>query len=409
MSQLESHESSAPPSAHRAGEVGALRVAGHDVTIFEESPPLIAAMIEDIERARHRVWLESYIIANDTAGRALGEALIRRAAAGADCRVIYDYVGSASTPASFFAWLARSGVQVRGYRSLWQAIWRLRSLRWFHRRDHRKLLVIDDRVAYFGGMNIVDQSGIHTVEEARVRHLPASAGWRDVHLRLEGPRQWEVADAFARLWRRPRLARLVRRRRRWPRWQIRRMFAERGEGIYFFDCRPQLRHRRPTRVLVPLLRQAKRTITVSMAYFIPQGAVLRELLRARRRGVKVRVILPGKSDVRTVRWASRHLYDKLLRRGIRIYERKDLMLHSKVMVIDDEWSLIGSCNLDPRSLWHNLEFFAVFRSRTMAADIRRICRFEMRNSRSVTLLDSLGRPWWQRLLDRCAWSLRHLL
>jgi cardiolipin synthase len=321
---------------------------------------------------------------------------------------MYDYVGSASTPASFFAWLARSGVQVRGYRSLWSALRRVRSLRWFHRRDHRKLLVIDDRVAYFGGMNIVDQSGIRTVEQAKAHNLPASAGWRDVHVRLAGPRQHEVADAFAGLWR-PRLVRLVRGRRRWPRWPLRQMFHEPGEGIYFFDCRPQLRHRRPTRVLVPLLRQARRTITVSMAYFIPQGAVLRELVRARRRGVTVRVIIPGKSDVRSVQWATRHLYDKLLRRGLRLYERKDQMLHSKVMVIDDEWSLIGSCNLDPRSLWYNLEFFAVFRSAAMAAAVRRICCFEMRNSRRVTLLDSLGRPWWQRLLDRLAWSFRRLL
>jgi cardiolipin synthase len=403
MSQIES----APASAHRPGEVGALRVAGHDVTIFEESPPLIAAMIDDIEQAQQRVWLESYIVANDAAGRAVGEAMIRRAAAGVDCRILYDYVGSASTPASFFAWLERSGVQVRGYRSLGRALWRVRSLRWFHRRDHRKLLIIDDRAAYFGGMNIVDQSGIRTVEQAKAHMLPASAGWRDVHLRLAGPRQREVADAFARLWRRPRP--LSRNRRRWPRWPVRSMFTEADEGIYFFDCRPQLRHRRPTRVLVPLLRQARHTITLSMAYFIPQGAVLRELLRASRRGVKVRVIIPGKSDVQYVQWATRHFYSKLLRRGIRIYERKDQMLHSKVMVIDDEWSLIGSCNLDPRSLWYNLEFFAVFRSAAMASAIRRICCYEMRNSRRVTLIDCLGRPWWQRLLDRLAWSFRRLL
>lgn len=398
----------APAGAHRPGEIGALVVAGHEITVFEESPPLIAAMVDDIEQARERVWLESYIVAGDAAGTAIGEAMIRRAATGVDCRLLYDYVGSAATPSSFFAWLERSGVQVRAYRSAWRALLRARPWQWFHRRDHRKLLIIDDRVAYFGGMNIVDQSGIHTVEEARARNLPTSAGWRDVHVRLAGPRQPEVAEAFADLWR-PRLKRLVRGPRRWRRWPIRSMFQERGEGIYFFDCRPQIRHRRPTRVLVPLLRQARRSITVSMAYFIPQGAVLRELLRARRRGVTVRVIIPGKSDVKAVQWATRHLYDKLLRRGIRIYERKDQMLHSKVMVIDDQWSMIGSCNLDPRSLWYNLEFFAVFRSKGMAATVRRICGFEMRNSRRVTLADSLGRRWWQRWLDRLAWSMRRLL
>lgn len=402
MSQLDT-ATAAPASAHRPGEVNALRVADHDLTIFEESPPLVDAMLDDIEQARSRVWLESYIIADDAAGRAVAEALARKAAAGVDCRVMYDYVGSKATPRSYFAGLERAGVQVRAYRSLWQVLWRSQSFDLFNRRDHRKLLVIDDRVAYFGGMNLVDQSGIRTVEEAKARHLPASAGWRDVHVRLVGPGQAEMAAAFSRLWREPRIG------RRWPRWPVRRMLKERGDAIYFFDCRPQLQHRRPTRVLVPLLRQARKTITVSMAYFIPQGRVLRELKRASRRGVKVRVIIPGKSDVKTVQWATRHLYRKLLDYGIRIYERKDLMLHSKVMVIDDQWSMIGSCNLDPRSFWYNLEFFAVFRSRAMAATLRHICRFELRNSRRVTVLDVVGRPWWQRIRDRIAWSLRRWL
>lgn len=396
----------APPSAHRPGEIGALRVAGHDLTIFEQSPPLIAAMVDDIDRAVKRIWLESYIVADDDAGRTVAEALGRRAAAGVDCRVMYDAVGSASTPSSFFRRLRDSGVQVQAYHSIWQSLLRFRSLRMLNRRDHRKLLVIDDEVAYFGGMNIVDQSGIRTVEQAKVRHLPVSAGWRDVHLRLVGPRQGEVGAAFLRLWRKSRREATGER---WPRWPVRQMLAERGEQIWFFDCRPQFEHRRPTRVLAPLLRSAQRTITLSMAYFIPQGPVLRELLRASRRGVKVRVIIPGTSDVPVVQWATRHFYSKLLRRGIHIYERKDLMLHSKVLVVDDVWSVIGSCNLDPRSLRYNLEFFAVFRSRAMAAAMRRIFRFELRNSRRVSLADCIGRPWWQRLRDRLAWSFRKWL
>lgn len=405
MSQLDADTSAAPASAHRPGELAALRMDGHDLTVFEESPPLIAAMLDDIERAGRRVWLESYIVADDAAGRAIGEAMKRRAAAGADCRLMYDAVGSSGTPSAFFRELARGGVQVEAYRSLWQSLWQFRSLRVFNRRDHRKLLVIDDQVAYFGGMNIVDQSGIHTVEQAHARRLPASAGWRDVHVRLRGPQQHEVAEAFERLWRAARGTRA----RRWPRWPIRQMLTAPGERIWFFDCRPQFKHRRPTRVLVPLLRRARRTVTLSMAYFIPQGRVLRELLRAARRGVKVRVIIPGKSDVPVVEWATRHFYQKLLKRGIHIYERKDQMLHSKVLQIDDAWTVIGSCNLDPRSLWLNLEFFAVFHSRAMAAVVRRICRYELRNSRRVSLADCLGRPWWQRLRDRLAWAMRRWL
>jgi cardiolipin synthase len=405
MSRLDSTENAIPPSAHREGELAGLRVEGHEIVIFESSPPLIKSMVEDIRQARDRVWLESYIIADDSAGRAIAESLKERAAAGVDCRVIYDFVGCASTPGAFFRDLQRAGVKVHAFHTLWESLWQFRSLQVFNRRDHRKLLIVDDQTAYFGGMNIVDQSGISTVADAEARRLPASAGWRDVHVRLSGPRQAEVAAAFKRLWQRVHL----RRRPRHTRWRLRDMLSSRAEQIDFFDSRPWFKYHQPSRVLAPLVRRARRSITVSMAYFIPEGRVLRELLRAAKRGVKVRVIIPGKSDVRAVQWATRHLYARLLKRGIRIYERQDQMLHSKVMVIDDARSVIGSCNLDPRSLRINLEFLAVIHSRAMARALNRIACFELRNSRRITLADDLRRTWVERLLDRIAWSFRRWL
>ncbi|MEX2119157.1 MAG: phosphatidylserine/phosphatidylglycerophosphate/cardiolipin synthase family protein [Pirellulales bacterium] len=384
------------------GEVIHLRLAGHDVRVFQESPPLIASMVADLATAKSRAWVESYTISDDAAGRAVAEVLKERARQGVDCRVMYDGIGSAGTPGAFFRGLEEAGVKVHGYRTLRQAFWRWGLL---NRRNHRKLLAVDDRVAYFGGMNIVDQSGIRTVGDAKARHLPISAGWRDVHVRLAGPQQAEIAAAFERLWRRVH----GELRIRGPRWPIADMLFGNGEKIYFFDCRPRFKVRRPARVLVPLMRGARRSITVSMAYFIPQGRVLRELLRACRRGVQIRVIVPGESDVKVVQWATRHFYDKLLKRGVRIYEREDQMLHSKVMVIDDRWTVIGSCNLDPRSMLINLEFLSVIRARSMAAAVKRICRYEIRNSRRITLADCHRRPWWRRLVDRLAWSFRRWL
>jgi len=196
------------------------------------------------------------------------------------------------------------------------------------------------------------------------------------------------------------------RGRRWP---IRELRASPPDRMFFFDCRPMFRYRRVQRVLVPLIRRARHSITISMAYFIPVGRVLRELLRARRRGVRVRVIIPGESDVRAVQWATRHFYSYLLKRGIRIYERNDQMLHSKAMVIDEEWSVVGSCNLDPRSLRTNLEFVVVARSRPLAAALLGICRHEIRNSTRVTLARCQNRSWWQRIVDRLAWSVRRML
>jgi cardiolipin synthase A/B len=187
------------------------------------------------------------------------------------------------------------------------------------------------------------------------------------------------------------------------------MLGEKADALHFFASRHTRRTRRVARVIVPLIRRARREIIVSMAYFIPVGRVLRELFRARRRGVRVRVIVPGDSDVQAVHWATRHLSRRLLARGIQIYERQDFMLHSKVMVIDGQLTVVGSCNLDPRSLRLNLEFLAVIRSRAMAAAATAFCRHELAHSRRVRRAEIRNRPLWRRIRDRLAWSIRRWL
>jgi cardiolipin synthase len=332
-------------------------------------------------------------------------ALEERVAAGVDCRLLYDFVGSSGTPGEFFEELRHAGVSVHAYHTLWHALSRFSLFRVFNRRTHRKLLVIDDQVGYFGGMNVVDQSQLRTPSDVNAARLPASAGWRDVHLRLEGPRQREIAQAFDRLWRRTHGL----SRRRAAGFRVQRIFAQAGESLHFFDTRPERRRRRADRVLAPLIARAEKRITLAMAYFIPHGAVLRALVRARRRGVTVRVIIPEESDVKLVQWCTRHLYARFLRRGIRVFERREEMLHSKVMVVDDCWSVVGSCNLDPRSLRFNLEFFAVISSKPLALELTRICAHEMRRSRRVTWALVRGRTWWQRWRDRFAWWWRRWL
>jgi cardiolipin synthase len=398
-----------------------IEVAGNVLTLFEGSMALIEAMVADIRQAKRRVWLESYTIADDAAGRAIADALIERAAAGVDVRIIYDAIGSLTTPQAYFDRLIAGGVQVHAFHSIRDNLWKFAFLRILNRRDHRKLLAVDDRVAYFGGMNIVDQRGIATPADLKRRNLPASAGWRDLHVRLVGPKQAEIADDFERLWRWKHLGRVRQIGADAPpsaplrgldapysrtRWRVKELLDAGDDAIHFFASRPGRKKRRVARVLAPLIRRARREITVSMAYFIPVGRVQRELLRARRRGVRVRVVVPGESDVPAVCWATRHLCQKLLARGIQVYERQDLMLHSKVMVIDGEWTVVGSCNLDPRSLRLNLEFFAVIRSTAMAAAAAAFCRHELSHSRRVRLSEIRNRPLWQRIRDRLAWSIR---
>ncbi len=383
-----------------------LAVAGQELTVFEESPPLIAAMVEDIKAAKARVWMESYIFTADAAGRAVAAALAERARAGLDVRLMVDAWGSFSTPASLFNQLRAAGVQLHVFHALGEAIYRrLKFLQVLNQRNHRKLLVIDERIAYFGGMNVVDQSGIHSAADARLRHLPALAGWRDVHVRLVGSQQAEVAESFARLWKRVHRQRGARQRR----WKVQQILQTTDEAIFFFDSRPAFKSRRPHRILAPLIRQARQEVTLSVAYFVPMGRILRELLKARKRGVRVTIIAPGQSDVKIVQWASRHVHEFLLKHGIRIYERKDRMLHSKVMVVDGRWSVIGSCNLDARSLRMNLEFFALVHAPRLAEALSRICLEEVQDSVRVRAAHCRRRPWWQRLLHRAAWTLRHWL
>lgn len=377
-------------------------VAGNELTLFVESRPCMESMVRDIRTAQTRVWLETYIFLNDDAGLAVAEALKERAQAGVDVRLLYDYIGCQATPGSFFRDIARAGAHVHEFHSFWEALWKFSFLRVLNRRDHRKLLIIDDRVAYFGGMNIVDAASIESPAVVKAEHLPSSAGWRDVHVRLEGPKQPEVAESFDRSWRRAHGEKIGPR----PRAYRAAALEPGAENIQFFDSGPGRKHTRAARLFTRLIAGARRRITLSMAYFLPVGRVLTLLLRAPHRGVRVRVVVPGESDVPLVQYATRHLYTYLLRRRFRVFERQGNMLHSKVMVVDDQWCVLGSCNLDARSLWINLEFLAVIHSPRLARVLNDVVAYEISHSKRITFKSYRERSWWKRLVGRLAWMLR---
>ena len=310
-------------------------------------------MERDIRNAKSRIWVEVYIFFNDRGGTRIADALKAKAKEGLDVRVLFDALGSNSTPNAFFNDLAAAGVKVHAFHSLWESFRRFRPFTIFNRRDHRKLMIIDNTIGYFGGMNLIDN--VENVDQQKKEDRPTSSGWRDVHVRLDGPHQPELAESFDRSWRRAHHEKVPRRSRAY-----RRALHLNGnshdpnnpttpvtESIRFFDSGPGFKYSRAARVFSRLIRAAQHQITISMAYFIPTGQTLRALLSARKRGVRIRIIVPGKSDVRIVQRATSSVYDKLIRRGFGIYERRQQMLHSKAMVIDDLYTLVGSCNLDP--------------------------------------------------------------
>lgn len=387
-------------------------VDGNRIRLFVESPGYVAALTADMRAAGKRIWIESYIVADDDVGRALADVLMARASAGVKCRLMYDAVGSIATPQEFFAELQASGVELHPYRTLWSTLWRYRFLRYFNRRNHRKLAVIDDDVAYFGGMNFADPGSSLRPSQRQQAGADAEGDegaeqpkyWRDLHVRLQGPRQAEIAWMMQSLWMRHDKHRL---RRPAPSLAA---FLETGcDGVFFFDAQPTRRYHRASTIFRTMIGAARREIATAMAYFLPTGAVLRALLKARKRRVEIRVVVPGESDVAAVQWAARHMYPQLLRRGIRIYERKERMLHAKFLVIDGLDTVVGSCNIDPRSLLTNLEFIAIIRSRELGRQAAQIFEYERRHAVPVRIRDLAMLPWWKRQLHKAAFFFKRWL
>ncbi len=394
-------------------------VAGQRLTLFFNTESQLELMLADIRSASLRVWLETYIFLDDRVGRLIAAALKERALAGVDVRLHYDAVGCLTASASLFTELAAAGVKLNCFHSAWECLCRFAFFKRYNRRNHRKLLVVDDRAGYFGGMNIVD----HTSELPReFETRPATAiGWRDLHVRLEGPAVAAIADSFEAAWQRalgqPRpikkpavsLQKQLNRDSLMKAGRQPEASAADDEWIRFFDSGSGPRSERSGRVFLKLINAARRRLTMSMAYFLPVGRVRRALFHCADRKVHVTLIVPGFSDVPVIRRATRYLTHMLLRRRFEVYERGECMLHSKLMIVDDEYVVLGSSNFDVRSLWINWEFLSVIRSRRLATLLAGVVQHEMRASCRITHDDWRGQSWWQRLVDRCAWSFRRWL
>lgn len=395
-----------------------MEVAGQQLTLFFNTESQLELMLSDIRSAAERVWLETYIFVDDRVGRPIADALKERASAGVDVRLHYDAVGCLVASSNLFTELAAAGVKLNCFHSAWECLRRFAFFRTYNRRNHRKLLVVDHRAGYFGGMNIVD----HTSEAAGdcETRPPAAIGWRDLHCRLEGSEVEAIAASFEASWNRS-LKRNGRSRKQTTSLQkqlhreIKRLGARQRpdsssqEWICFFDSGLGQRCERSARVFLQLMNAARRQLTLSMAYFLPVGSVLRALFRCRKRRVNVTLIVPSFSDMPLIYRATRYLTHVLLRRRFEVYERSHCMLHSKVMIVDEEYVVLGSSNFDMRSLWINWEFLAVIRSKRLAAALSEVIQREIQASCRITHDDWRGQPWWQRLLDRCAWSLRRWL
>ena len=354
-------------------------------------------MFDAISQARDHINIESYILEDAGPGSELRELLLRKRAEGVRINLIYDSFGSWTTPASYFDSLRDAGVALLEF----NPINPLRHpLRWtMHQRDHRKLLVVDGAVAFIGGVNI---SSVYSSPPDADRS-ESIVPWRDTHLRIEGPVVAELQRLYIDHW----------RSRAYAPPQVADYFPSLAvagnHSIAVTACEAGRRRNPLYRALLGAIRRAHHNVYITSAYFVPTRRLVRALTDAARRGVDVRLALPGISDVWAPLAAGRSLYGRLLEAGVRIYERRNAILHAKTAVIDGVWVTAGSSNMDWRSLLHNAEANVVILDADVAACFEALFAEDIGESEELTLERWLKRGWLARAGEWVARKLEFLL
>ena len=313
---------------------------GNAVTLYFDGAEAFAAMCAAIGEAREEVLLEAYILKDDAVGRALADALADAVRRGVRARVLADAFGSSATRGAFWRELEERGIDVRLYHPLFPYLW------YQPFRDHRKILAVDRRVAFTGGMNIGEEYG------SSLGHPKHGGTWRDTHARLEGPAAWEMAVVFREGWEGAggapfQIPPLALAPHGAP--------VPAGASLLVLDSAPGRGHEETASVLAAAIGASRERFWLTNAYFAPRRDALPLLAEAARRGVDVRLLLPGVSDVPLVRHAGHGSYRHLLKHGVRIFEYGASVLHAKSFVADRYLSMVGSTNMDFRSFHFNAE------------------------------------------------------
>lgn len=404
------------------------------VQLYKDGEALHAAY-EAIKQAKHRICLEVYIFASDDTGRAFADLLCRKALEGVLVYVVYDSFGSAGSDPAMFEKMRRSGVHLEEFHPI--RPWDCRfSWRPFN-RDHRKLLIIDYDIAGLGGLNVGAEYAGSWVIRSKSH---ACDFWRDTAMGIRGPGARMFLRAFARTWHYVnhggRVARAAFQYNLFPEdsgsdgagsWQP---AAGSGQGAAATadspSCPPppascQLPTDLGVLASVPtldsplrltlrrLFDSARQSIHMTMSYFAPDDELIDALCRAARRGVRVQLMLPHKCDVPILVTAARSFYEKLMLAGVEIYERLAVVLHAKTMVVDGRVSVIGSTNLDDRSIEYNCEISAIVRSEAFGRQVIDLFHHDVRFAQKIHLSQWRRRPFMDRLGQWAVSRARYLL
>ncbi len=363
-------------------------ITSNQARLLNDGPQTYEAMFEAVRNARHHVNVETYIFDDGETGNRFADLLLERRRAGVTVRVIYDAIGSLMSEDEFFERLAAQGIEIAEFRPLESAaIWRINN------RDHRKLVIVDGRVAYTGGINISEtysrgSSSRPGPEKGR------DSGWRDTHVEVRGPVVKSLQSIFMETWR--RLGKQAE-----PSTQLFPDVGPAGDDLVQVMASDggDSNEYRIYDAYMAAIRAARERIWISQAYFAPDEALRKALIDAAGRGVDVRVIVPGFTDSSLVFHASRATYEELLQNKVRLFEYTEALLHSKTAVVDGIWSTVGSCNIDPRSFAHNNELNVAVVGRDFARTLEQTFRADLKHTKQIDPAKWAQRPVSEKMKE----------
>lgn len=372
-------------------------IAGNKVTLLFDGPATMEAMMLAAHQARETINLETYIFDQDPIGMQFADILIGKAREGVTVNVLYDAVGSLTTPKAFWDRMRDAGVTVLAFNPVNPAA---RKGKWqLNNRDHRKLMVADGKVAFTGGINISDTYANSSFFRSGRRPDPSAqgeVGWRDTHVRIEGPAvaalQWSFIDNWV-----SQEAGELPQRDYFP------ALAPVGDKLVRVLPTDPERDSEIYKAFILAVQEARRSVHITSAYFVPDQQFVDALGAAARRGVDVKLVLPGVTDHGFVAAAGRSFYTQLLEAGVKIHELQVAVLHAKTAVIDGTWATVGSANIDRRSFLHNYELNVIIIDPAFGRDMENAFNEDLRASKQVTLDEWRKRPWSKRIRE---WASR---
>jgi cardiolipin synthase len=369
------------------GVTGMPFVPGNHVAIYNNGDEFYPAMLDAIAVAERSITMEQYIYWDGEVGRRFAEAFAEKAREGVEVKLLLDAIGSSTLGKEIFHILAAGGCQLAWFRPIhWYTLHRA------NRRDHRKSLVIDGRIAFTGGAGLADH------------WLGAAANadeWRDIQVAITGPAALAQQSGFALNWLET-TGEILSGERFFPEPRS-EMGEDGGVKVQTILSSPALGAGSVGTMYLAALQCAKRELLIANPYFIPDARVIDMLAAARQRGVVVKLMVAGEHiDAWWARQNSVRLYGRLLEAGVEIYEFLPTMLHQKTMLVDGVWATIGTANFDNRSFAMNEETNLCFHDGVVAAEVRAIFSADLKRCERIGLEAWRRRGLWQKVQEQCA-------